>query len=102
MSASSRKSLISSCTSKLPTQAELRNYKAKLRSLRGLPAAVQASLEALPAASHPMDVMRTGVSALGCVLPEKDDQNMPGARDIADRLMACARLDAAVLVPFRA
>src|SRR6202030_590953 len=39
---------------KLPTQAELRNYKAKLRSLRGLPAAVKASLEALPAASHPM------------------------------------------------
>src|SRR6202142_267242 len=73
---------------KLPTQAELRNYKAKLVSLRGLPAAVKAALEALPAASHPMDVMRTGVSAMGCVLPEKDDQNVPGARDIIDRLMA--------------
>jgi 2-methylcitrate synthase len=73
---------------KLPTQAELRNYKTKLRSLRGLPAAVKASLEALPAASHPMDVMRSGVSAMGCVLPEKDDQNVPGARDIIDRLMA--------------
>jgi 2-methylcitrate synthase len=73
---------------KLPTQAQLRNYKAKLRSLRGLPAAVKASLEALPAASHPMDVMRTGLSAMGCVLPEKDDQNVPGARDIIDRLMA--------------
>jgi 2-methylcitrate synthase len=73
---------------KLPTQAELRNYKAKLRSLRGLPAAVKASLEALPAASHPMDVMRTGLSAMGCVLPEKDDQNVPGARDIINRLMA--------------
>jgi 2-methylcitrate synthase len=73
---------------KLPTSAELRNYKAKLKSLRGLPAAVKASLEALPAASHPMDVMRTGVSALGCVLPEKDDQNLTGARDIVDRLMA--------------
>jgi 2-methylcitrate synthase len=73
---------------KLPTQAELRNYKAKLMSLRGLPAAVKASLEALPAASHPMDVMRTGLSAMGCVLPEKDDQNVPGARDIIDRLMA--------------
>ena len=58
-------------------------------ALRGLPAAVKRALEALPAASHPMDVMRTGVSALGCVLPEKDDQNQPGARDIADRLMAC-------------
>ena len=73
---------------KLPNAGELRGYKAKLRSLRGLPEAVKLALEALPAASHPMDVMRTGVSALGCVLPEKDDHNAPGARDIADRLMA--------------
>ena len=73
---------------KLPNEGELRGYKAKLRSLRDLPEAVKLALEALPAASHPMDVMRTGVSALGCVLPEKDDHNVPGARDIADRLMA--------------
>ena len=73
---------------KLPTASELTAYKIKLKSLRGLPAAVKAALEALPAASHPMDVMRTGVSALGCVMPEKDDHNHPGARDIADRLMA--------------
>jgi 2-methylcitrate synthase len=73
---------------KLPTAAELKGYKLKLKSLRGLPAAVKAALEALPAASHPMDVMRTGVSILGCALPEKDDHNVPGARDIADRLMA--------------
>jgi 2-methylcitrate synthase len=72
----------------LPNRAELRAYKQKLQSLRGLPAAVCAVLEALPAATHPMDVMRTGVSALGCVLPEKDDHNAPGARDIIDRLMA--------------
>jgi 2-methylcitrate synthase len=73
---------------KLPGAAELKAYKAKLKALRGLPAAVKAALEALPAASHPMDVMRTGVSVLGCALPEKDDHNAPGARDIADRLMA--------------
>ncbi|MBL6749362.1 MAG: 2-methylcitrate synthase [Nevskia sp.] len=73
---------------KLPTRAELAAYKTKLKSLRGLPASVKSALEALPAASHPMDVMRTGVSALGCALPEKDDHNHPGARDIADRLMA--------------
>jgi len=73
---------------KLPTRAELKAYKAKLKSLRGLPANVKAVLEWLPASSHPMDVMRTGVSALGCQLPEKDDHNAPGARDIADRLMA--------------
>ncbi|MGI4842721.1 MAG: bifunctional 2-methylcitrate synthase/citrate synthase [Janthinobacterium lividum] len=73
---------------KLPTSAELKGYKAKLKSLRGLPQAVKSALEALPAAAHPMDVMRTGVSVLGCTLPEKDDHNIPGARDIADRLMA--------------
>ena len=73
---------------KLPNAAELKGYKAKLKSLRGLPANVKAVLEWLPASSHPMDVMRTGASALGCVLPEKDDHNIPGARDIADRLMA--------------
>jgi 2-methylcitrate synthase len=73
---------------KLPSAAELKGYKAKLKSLRGLPQAVRSALEALPASSHPMDVMRTGVSTLGCVLPEKDDHNAPGARDIADRLMA--------------
>src|ERR1700723_647533 len=59
---------------KLPTRAELAGYKAKLIALRGLPIAVKQSLEALPAASHPMDVMRTAVSALGCMLPEKEDQ----------------------------
>ena len=73
---------------KLPTSAELKGYKSKLKSLRGLPVAVKAALEALPASAHPMDVMRTGVSVLGCALPEKDDHNAPGARDIADRLMA--------------
>jgi 2-methylcitrate synthase len=74
---------------KLPNRAELAGYKAKLKSLRGIPASVKAVLEQLPASAHPMDVMRTAVSALGCALPEKDDHNHPGARDIADRLMAC-------------
>ncbi|GAC1417436.1 MAG: 2-methylcitrate synthase [Burkholderiaceae bacterium] len=73
---------------KLPNVAELDAYKRKLKTMRGLPASIRATLECLPAASHPMDVMRTGVSALGCVLPEKGDHNTPGARDIADRLMA--------------
>ena len=73
---------------KLPNKAELAAYKQKLKALRGLPAQLQTVLESLPAASHPMDVMRTAASTLGCILPEKDDHNMPGARDIADRLMA--------------
>jgi len=73
---------------KLPNRAELAFYKAKLKALRGVPAAVKAALEQLPPSAHPMDVMRTGVSVLGCVQPEKDDHNHPGARDIADKLMA--------------
>jgi 2-methylcitrate synthase len=72
----------------LPNATELSAYKAKLRALRGLPLVVREVLEALPAATHPMDVMRTGVSALGCALPEKDDHAPAGARDIADRLIA--------------
>lgn len=73
---------------KLPNTAELASYKAKLKRLRGLPLAVKEVLESLPAASHPMDVMRTAVSVLGCTLPEKDDHNAADARDIADRLIA--------------
>jgi 2-methylcitrate synthase len=73
---------------KLPSQAELDGYKLKLKALRGLPANVKAALEWVPASAHAMDVMRTGVSVLGAVLPEKDDHNHPGARDIADQLMA--------------
>jgi len=73
---------------RLPTAAGLRGYKAKLAQLRGLPGAVLRVLEQVPASAHPMDVMRTGCSALGTALPEKDDHNLPGARDIADRLMA--------------
>ena len=73
----------------LPTRAELAAYKAKLKPLRALPAPVKATLEQIPASAHPMDVLRTGCSVLGAVAPEKDDHNLPGARDIADRLMAC-------------
>jgi len=73
---------------RLPTKAELTNYKRKLRSLRGLPLAVQEVLQAIPAAAHPMDVLRTGCSVLGTVLPEKDEQAPSDARDIADRLLA--------------
>jgi 2-methylcitrate synthase len=73
---------------KLPTRAELDGYKLKLKSLRGLSTVVRAALETLPAAAHPMDVLRTGCSVLGCVLPERDNHNPAGARDIADQLIA--------------
>ena len=72
----------------LPNAAELAGYKAKLKALRGLPANLKAILEWIPPSTHPMDVMRTAVSAMGNLLPEKDDHNLPGARDIADQLMA--------------
>jgi 2-methylcitrate synthase len=73
---------------KLPNAAEFAAYKAKLRSLRGLSAPLRAALEQLPAASHPMDVLRTGVSVLGCLLPEKEERDPAGAREIADHLVA--------------
>jgi len=74
---------------KLPNAAELTRYKKKLQALRGLPVQVRSALEQIPASAHPMDVMRTAVSVLGTVLPEKEDHDLAGARDIADRLMAC-------------
>lgn len=73
---------------KLPNRAEMDGYRTKLKALRGVPAAVRTALEALPASSHPMDVLRTGVSVLGCTLPEKDEHPVAGAQDIADRLIA--------------
>src|SRR5487761_1668884 len=73
---------------RLPTHVELDAYRRKLRTLRGIPGAVRVVLEQIPAAAHPMDVMRTAVSALGSVLPEKEGHDPEGARDIADRLMA--------------
>lgn len=73
---------------KLPNQAELSAYKTKLKALRGLPAGLKTALEQLPPSAHPMDVMRTGVSVLGCLQPEHEDHNYAGARDIADKLMA--------------
>ncbi len=72
----------------LPNQAELNAYKAKLKTLRGLPNAVKQALEALPASTHPMDVMRTGCSVLGCCIPEKDTHPEADARDLIDRMMA--------------
>ena len=73
----------------LPTRAELASYKLKLKNLRGLPDSVKTILEAIPATAHPMDVMRTGVSALGCVTPESSDHNEAAAKEIADKLIAC-------------
>jgi 2-methylcitrate synthase len=73
---------------KLPNASELVAYKAKLKALRGIPAGVQDILECIPANTHPMDVLRTGCSALGSVLPEGEDHKLAPSRDIADRMMA--------------
>jgi len=72
----------------LPNHYLLARYKQKLKNMRGLPAPVKAALEAVPTAAQPMDVLRTGVSVLGTVLPERDDQAVGGARNIADRLVS--------------
>jgi 2-methylcitrate synthase len=73
---------------KLPNRSELGAYKVKLRALRGIAAPVRTALEVMPASTHPMDVLRTSVSMLGCTLPEAADHAASGARDIADRLIA--------------
>ncbi len=73
---------------KLPNQAELAAYKARLRPLRSLPAAVKQALELLPPTTHPMDVLRSGVSVLGCMTPEEPEHSEAGARAIADTLLA--------------
>jgi len=73
---------------KLPNKSELENYKRKLKALRGLPELLQNALELIPAAAHPMDVLRTGCSMLGTILPESTEQTAAEARDIADRLLA--------------
>ena len=73
---------------KLPTVAELAAYKEKLEKLRDVPSRVKTMLETIPASAHPMDVLRTGVSALGTVLPEAEIHTPEGARDIADQLLA--------------
>jgi 2-methylcitrate synthase len=72
----------------LPNQSELKDYIKKLKSLRGLPVELKTILEHIPAAAHPMDVLRTGCSVLGTVLPEREDHNLQGATDIIDRLVA--------------
>jgi 2-methylcitrate synthase len=73
---------------KLPTRDELKKYKSSLRKMRGLPKALKVALERVPKKAHPMDVLRTGVSVLGTIEPEKDDHGKAGAQRIADRLMA--------------
>jgi len=73
---------------KWPNRSELAAYKKKLKSLRVPPPGVLAVLEQLPATSHPMDVLRTGVSALGCLAPEPNEHATEAAREIADRLLA--------------
>src|SRR6266700_2546932 len=73
---------------KLPNNVELTAYKASLAPLRSLPATVKQALELLPPNTHPMDVLRTGVSVLGCVRPEHEDHNEAGGRFIADALLA--------------
>ena len=77
-----------------PRQAAERSGARRLQgeaasACAGCPAPCARRSSSCPPSTHPMDVMRTGVSVLGCALPEKDDHSAAGARDIADRLIAC-------------
>ena len=74
---------------KLPTEDELAAYKARLKALRNIPHEVKIVLEQLPSTTHPMDVLRTACSALGCLEPESADHDRETTRTIIDRLMAC-------------
>tara|TARA_R110000868_G_scaffold134591_1_gene346656 strand:+ start:130 stop:1266 length:1137 start_codon:yes stop_codon:yes gene_type:complete len=70
----------------LPNQEQLNAYQDKLIKLRRLPNELKQTLEAIPAAAHPMEVLRTGVSMLGTLETECSQYN---AHQIADRLTAC-------------
>src|SRR5574340_1121983 len=83
----------------LPTQSELADYQKKLIGLRGLPAQLKAVLEQIPSSAHPMDVMRTGCSMLGTLLPESSDRNLSGCARHRRPAGGIVRLDAAALVP---
>ena len=72
----------------LPNAVQLAAYKAKVRSLRGLPRPVKQALEAIPANAHPMDVMRTGCSILGTCEQEPEAHDPAKTKEIIDRLLA--------------
>lgn len=72
----------------LPNKKELSAYKTKLQSMRELPDAVKTTLEQIPKSTHPMDVMRTGCSILGCIEAEHQTHPIEQSRDIIDHLMA--------------
>ena len=73
----------------LPSRTELQAYKAKLKSLRGLPQGLKQALEAIPADAHPMDVMRTGCSVLGTIEQEPEAHSEAKSKEIIDRMLAC-------------
>lgn len=69
----------------LPNREQLDGFSSELRSQRALPDGLKVVLEQLPASAHPMDVLRTGCSALGCLEPEDSfDQQLR----VAQRLLA--------------
>lgn len=57
----------------LPTESELDAFRKRLTSQRSLPTRLKNILEQVPAEAHPMDVMRTGCSALGAMEPETSE-----------------------------
>lgn len=70
----------------LPTQEELNSYIDRLVKLRRIPNELKLTLENIPNTTHPMDVLRTGVSMLGTLECESDKYTN---HEISDRLVAC-------------
>jgi len=69
----------------LPTQTQLDEYKASLKSMRALPEALKTVLEQIPASAHPMDVMRTGCSMLGNL---ETEESFEAQQQVTDRMLA--------------
>ena len=71
----------------LPDAASLASFERELASHRTLPEPVVGLVRAL-AHGHPMDVLRTGVSALGALSSERGDESATGAFEAGVRLIA--------------
>ncbi len=78
----------------LPTEAERAEFEAFERAHRDLDADIKTVIDLLPLDAHPMDVVRTAVSALGAAAADVAD-NSPAA-DLAKAKLLFAKIPAMV------
>ena len=72
----------------LPSQAELAAFREAINSEREIPREIVGIVQALPKEMHPMDVLRTGVSACAGWDPDVEDNSHDANVRKAIRLMA--------------